>query len=202
MASFLAKMEQFDKVASSFLDKAHQKQAKAYNKARQEGVNPYQVGERVLTLRPREKLQGKDKLGTVWEGPFLVAEVNGPHTITVQVGPNARKSFHLDQVKKFLEDILDRPTPLFWTAKSKSAAKSDESAEDSYDVEKILDDRVDADGVRRFLVRWEGYGPGEDSWEPAFQFFPNLCVPFMDYVQEKDITLKTVSYTHLRAHET
>ena len=56
----------------AFLDKAHQKQAKAYNKARQEGVNPYQVGERVLTLRPREKLQGKDKLGTVWEGPFTI----------------------------------------------------------------------------------------------------------------------------------
>ena len=190
MAAFMEKMELFDKVASAFLAKEHIKQAKAYNKFRTSGVNPYKVGDKILVERPKEHRKGQDKLNTIWEGPVLVAEINGPHTITAQVGPTKRKALHLDQVKSFLEDLFGRPTPLYWTAKQKTAAKASEGLEDSYDVDKILDDKVDKNGVHKFLVRWEGYGEEEDSWEPPSQFFPGLCLPFVEYAQEKGISFE------------
>ena len=190
MTAFMEKMGLFDKVASAFLAKEHIKQAKAYNKFRTSGVNPYKVGDKVLVERPKEHRKGQDKLNTIWEGPVLVAEINGPHTITAQVGPTKRKALHLDQVKSFLEDLFGRPTPLYWTAKQKTAAKASEGLEDSYDVDKILDDKVDKNGVHKFLVRWEGYGEEEDSWEPPSQFFPGLCLPFVEYAQEKGISFE------------
>ena len=127
--------------------------------------------------RPKEHRKGQDNLSTIWEGLVVLAEVNGPHTITAQVGPNRRKTLHLDQVKGFLEDLFGRPTPLYWTAKQKTAAKTTEGPKDSYDVDKILGDRIDKDGVHRFHVRWEGYGEEEDSREHPSQFVPGLACP-------------------------
>ena len=48
------------------------------------------------------------------------------------------------------------------TYSGKENVNEDEAEEDEYDVEKILGDRLRADGTpgREFKVRWKGYGPG------------------------------------------
>ena len=33
-------------------------------------------------------------------------------------------------------------------------------------VEKILSCRISTDGTLYYLIRWKGYGPEEDTWEP------------------------------------
>ena len=35
---------------------------------------------------------------------------------------------------------------------------------ESYEVERIIDDRVDNKGQKYFKVRWKGYPPTEDDW--------------------------------------
>ena len=84
--------------------------------------------------------------------------------------------------------LSGRPTPLYWAAKQKTAAKTSEGPENTYEVDKILGDRVDKDGVGGFNTRWEGHGEEEDSWEPPSQLFLGLCLPFVQYAQEKGIS--------------
>ena len=48
--------------------------------------------------------------------------------------------------------------------------------------EKILAQRPNASapGGLQFKVRWRGYGPSHDTWEPVSLFVPRINTPFMD----------------------
>ena len=35
-----------------------------------------------------------------------------------------------------------------------------------YEIEKVLDAGVADDGSILFRIRWKGYGPSDDTWEP------------------------------------
>jgi hypothetical protein len=37
-----------------------------------------------------------------------------------------------------------------------------------YEVETVLDSRI-VNGKLEYLVKWESYGPEDNSWEPTFQ---------------------------------
>ena len=59
----------------------------------------------------------------------------------------------------------------------------DYAEQDDYTVEKILAQRPNASapGGLEFKVRWRGYGPSHDTWEPVSSFVPRMNTPFMDY---------------------
>ena len=58
--------------------------------------------------------------------------------------------------------------------------------QDDYTVKKILAQRPNActPGGVDFKVRWRGYGPSHDSWEPVSSFVPRINTPFMEYVRK------------------
>ena len=41
----------------------------------------------------------------------------------------------------------------------------DDEEEEMYEVEKILDHKVDSRGRRRFLLKWKGYSNEDNTWE-------------------------------------
>ena len=49
---------------------------------------------------------------------------------------------------------------------------------DTYYVEAILATRRDDAGEEEFLIRWIGYGPDGDTWEPANHLQPGLIAEF------------------------
>jgi len=53
------------------------------------------------------------------------------------------------------------------SSSSECDLSSGDSGSDSgtYEVERIIDHRVDARGRRQFLLRWKGYGHENDTWE-------------------------------------
>ena len=58
--------------------------------------------------------------------------------------------------------------------------------QDDYTVKKILAQRPNASapGGMEFKVRWRGYGPSHDTWEPVSSFVPRINNPFMDYIRK------------------
>lgn len=45
----------------------------------------------------------------------------------------------------------------------------EEDPDQEYDVEKIVNEKVEG-GQTLYLVRWENYGPEDDTWEPRENF--------------------------------
>ena len=39
--------------------------------------------------------------------------------------------------------------------------------DDFYDVEEILDYAKQSNGIEKVLIRWKGYSPDDDTWEPV-----------------------------------
>ena len=67
----------------------------------------------------------------------------------------------------------------------------DYAEQDDYTVEKILAQRPNASapGGLEFKVRWRGYGPSHDTWEPVSSFVPRINTPFMDYIRKHESKL-------------
>lgn len=49
---------------------------------------------------------------------------------------------------------------------AKNIVENQEEDEREYVVEKILDKKIDSKGFAKYLVKWEGFPPSENSWEP------------------------------------
>ncbi|PON30987.1 hypothetical protein TGAM01_v200407 [Trichoderma gamsii] len=66
-----------------------------------------------------------------------------------------------------------RPAKMAITPRKKRAAKGDESAQDTktgrkeWEVEQIVDSRIDAETMQHwFKVKWKGYASKDNTWEP------------------------------------
>lgn len=51
-------------------------------------------------------------------------------------------------------------------AEEQMEGPAEEKMEEEYIVEKIMDKKIDARGFVRYLVKWEGYPPSSNTWEP------------------------------------
>jgi ATPase subunit of ABC transporter with duplicated ATPase domains len=58
---------------------------------------------------------------------------------------------------------------------NQESSESVSSDEDIYNVDKILDIQVH-NGVEHYLVKWEGYGSDQNTWEPLKSFSPNYSL--------------------------
>ena len=100
------------------------------------------------------------------DGPYRVAEAF-PQTSTYRLDipnapPNFCLTFHASQLKRYVsnDQVLfpgrefPRDGPILL-----------ENGREEHVIEKILDERKRGRGVQ-YLVRWKGYGPGDDEWLP------------------------------------
>uniref|UniRef100_A0A1B6G821 Chromo domain-containing protein n=1 Tax=Cuerna arida TaxID=1464854 RepID=A0A1B6G821_9HEMI len=69
----------------------------------------------------------------------------------------------------------------------------------NYEVEKILEVHTRKNGSREFLIRWKGYRPSDDTWEPEEHLdCPDLIEKFMEKVDKA----KSVPARELRESRT
>ena len=102
----------------------------------------------------------------------------------IRVGPGQFRERHKRQLRARDPDVRGEHMSLDYTAHE--ANLDDDYAEhDDKTVEKILAQRpsASAPGGVEFKVRWRGYGPSHDTWEPVFSFVPRINTPFMEYVR-------------------
>ena len=133
----------------------------------------YQVNDMVLLStanRRKEYAQpgsGRSaKLFPRYDGPYWVTEAF-PQTLTYRldipnVPSNSCPTFHASQLKHYIannsllfpgrELLRDGPIRL-------------SDGQEEHVIEKILDERHRGRGWQ-YLIRWKGYGPGDDEWLP------------------------------------
>ncbi|KAF9371897.1 hypothetical protein BGX21_004964, partial [Mortierella sp. AD011] len=115
----------------------------------------FHEGTAVMALDP---IKG-NKLDPKYEGPYIVVrqDRNGAYVLKDATGTELHRKYAPSQLKVVLVEPKDP---------------------NAYVVRKILD-HSEPDKEHKewyYLVRWKGYGPEHDSWEPYSNFFETKCI--------------------------
>jgi hypothetical protein len=149
--------------AKQCLQKAQHRQ-KAYADRHRRHLQ-FETSTRVLLNSKNIKFKGLNckKLLPRWLGPFEVTKRVGEQSYRLLLPDSMSRIhpvFHVSLLKEWKATGTRQPPPPVVVA----------DGEVEYDVERILDDRQVKKGgkviARQFLVRWSGYGPEHDTWEP------------------------------------
>ena len=162
--SYADQLKQLHEYVRGELDKANRRSAEQFDKHRlpspqfQPGDRVWLSADNIRSLRPTKKLDYRRL------GPFSVSEVISSHAYRLQLPPSMKihNVFHVDRLEPYVANTIPNrvqppPPPV------------EVESDLEYEVEQILDSKVDhryRDPLF-YLVRWVGYGPAHNSWEPA-----------------------------------
>ena len=109
----------------------------------------------------------------------------GEDTYRIKVGHGQFRERHESQLSVREPDLRGQHVFLDYTA-HEADSDGDYAEQGDYTVEKILAQRPNASAPRglEFKVRWRGYGPSHDTWEPVSSFVPQINPPFMDHIRK------------------
>src|SRR5258705_3698168 len=92
------------------------------------------------------------------------------------------KRYHENDNKEFPSRKLSKPGPL-------PEFQNDER----YEVRQLLGRRITKTGKIEYHVRWKGYGPEDDNWEPVDNIDPELIEDYENQaLQESATVIKTL----------
>lgn len=139
----------------------------------------FSVGQAVLlnTKNLSFKGPGTRKFHPRWIGPFTVTRCIGSSAYELDLLPSMRihPVFHGSLLKPYRQDGRRQPPP----------PPIQLDGEDEYEVDRILDHRYVGKRKRlQFLVRWTGYGPEHDTWEPDgnLENSPDVVQAYWDFL--------------------
>ena len=151
-------------IAQDHIRKAQDRQAASYNKRHE--IRQHTVGSLVLLSRegitfPADS-QRPNALLSPWLGPFQILEALPHDNYRLELPPTMKihPEFHISKLTAYVEpqaEFPDRPLP--------PRPPPVDPITDSYEVAEILDSRKRKRTIE-FLIRWKGYPPHEDTWEP------------------------------------
>ena len=141
--------------ARDAIEKAHQAQAKIYNRNRQDS----DIQAQDLVLLAREGIQWSPdsqrskKLLTPWLGPFRVLERSGQNaTLELPSHCKIHPTFSISKLKKFIPRGDSVPAPTHWV-----------NGNEEFEVDKILDHRTWYGHVQ-YLVSWKHANESKNQW--------------------------------------
>ena len=140
-SSFFLRMEALDRQVAAELNCQHEVEARRLN-AHRPVPTAFKAGDLVWVLRPRTTQVSK--LDTWWVGPAKVEQRIGDLSYRVRVKPDLVHDVHRDQLKPYVEDVLERShVDLFHHM---AGYKAVETQPDEWTVDTILRHRRRKDG--------------------------------------------------------
>ena len=176
---FFARQEQTARDIRQQLEKEHAERQKS---APSSTAQKFRVGDPVWVIRPRPMGTHRTK---TWFTPGEVVRRIGEDTYRIKVGHGQFRERHESQLRVREPDLRGQHVSLSYAA-HEADSDDDYAEQDDYTVEKILAQRpkASAPGGLEFKVRWRGYGPSHDTWEPVSSFVPRVNTPFMEYIRK------------------
>lgn len=182
--NFVQDLESHIQQARDALVRAQEKQIKAYNKTRK-ATELLEAGDYVLinphTLELVEAQGTGRKLVQRAIGPFEVLERINPSTYRLRLPASfpMEPVFNLAHLRKYYHS-----PPRFGEREVLPDTRELKSKDEEYEIEAILGhkfDKANNAGTRLYRVRWKGYGPEDDSWEPesALRNAPSLTREYL-----------------------
>ena len=105
---------------------------------------------------------------------------NAAVRLIVPPGFNAHDVFHVSLVKPYkYTGTVQPPPPVYWDTEGTS-----------YEVERILDHKdvkVGRKLTRQYFVKWKGYAPEHNSWEPESNFHSTVHIE--QYCAERNVPI-------------
>jgi hypothetical protein len=129
----------------------------------------YQPGDKVW-IRNSAKRTDSTNLDPLCTGPCEIVERicnSGRYKVSLPFGV---EDMHMDNFKSYMAPPDGIAIPCHYFKPREKVPEMDE-----YVVQKILDHKVE-NGIHLWKVRWKGYGPEEDTWEPASSFIGEVQV--------------------------
>lgn len=161
VSDYVAAAQRTQKEIIKHIEVAKLRSKATADKHRQE--SHFNVGDHVLLSTKNLTLpaQACKKLKQRFIGPFKVLQRRGQVAYELDLPAEWKicRTFHVDLLKSFnvgphsASQQPLRPPPVII------------NDQEEYYVDDIVGERL-KNGARQFLVRWRGYGPEEDSWEP------------------------------------
>ena len=142
----------------------------------------FRVGDPVWVIRPRPL--GTHRTKTWFTSGEVVRRI-GEDTYRIKVGHGQFRERDESQLRVREPNLRGQHVLLDYAA-HEADSDDDYAEQDNYTVEKILAQRPNASapGGLEFKVRWRGYGPSHDTWEPVCSFVPRINTPSMDYIRK------------------
>ena len=186
--NFIQRMKKIDQVLADTLNIQHQKQAESLNRKRKDFPR-LKVGDKVWYLRPENS---GTKIDSRWLGPAVIVEQNGDSSYHIKLHEKKIMAVPTKFLKPYVEDTTtETPIPLFF---HKRTTVSEEGEVDEFLVEKIVAHKVEG-GKLKFLVKWEGYGEEEQSWETADKFLQGINGFWRRYCEDNKLKVDLVQET-------
>ncbi|EEB93840.1 hypothetical protein MPER_07457, partial [Moniliophthora perniciosa FA553] len=202
-----ARLEGLKKIreeAEAALRMGKEKMKEAYEEGKRK-AHEFKVGDKVwLSAKDIKVHQASRKLGPRQLGPYEVVERIGDLDYRLKLPPamKVHNVFHVNRLSPWKGNEVNgqrAPPP----------EAVEVEGEEEHFVEEVLDSRVYRKKLQ-YLVRWEGYGEEEDSWEPAENLehaeekctSQNSCSNFCDTtVEGTQETYRHVNRSHMGGGE-
>lgn len=161
---FVTKMEKILETLRTNLTAARNEQEK-YANASREAAPAYKVGDYVyLNRRNIKTTKPSLKLDHKWFGKFKILQVLGSHAYKLEL------LFKLQEIDNSFHTSLLRPAKkglLYQTNPAPPPIAVDESGRELWAIEEILKSRRRRKTKEfEYYIKWRGYGPEHNSWEP------------------------------------
>ncbi|KAL3115886.1 hypothetical protein niasHT_007186 [Heterodera trifolii] len=117
---------------------------------------------------------------------------------------NAKKAISVFPEENVNEDVINKSS-----GSSSNSSDGVPTEEDVFEVEKIIAHKI-CEGKDYWKVRWVGYGPSDDTWEPRENFLDRKVLKMLkDFETEqhakkekrKEISRKSIEYTRSKQEE-